>query len=173
MNDHQTAWDVLGCGDALRGRVECDESTVAAVAADAGLPLPIAAKAHWLAGIYPDSIRCQISSAVLQRLSAMHLEVVARCDDTLKVRLLRAAACDGLTARALRKMVRAEDGKGGGGAGGGTIAALEQSARAMEQYTDFDDRSLRTLISGPNGAKVRQAALAGRSLSERLSAVRD
>jgi hypothetical protein len=171
MTNSHTAWDFLGCGDALRARVKRDRSTVAAVAADAGLPAAAAAKAYWLAGVYEDPIRRRISRAVLQQLSAMHLEVVANCDDLSKERLLCSAATRGLTARQLRKIARSESETVPAAAG--TIAALRQSAHAMEQYSSFDDRSLRTLLSGPNGEQVRQAASAGWTLSVRLSAVGD
>jgi hypothetical protein len=168
MADRQTGWNLLLHGDALRRKVQRDRSTVAAVAADANLPTGLAHKAYWLAGAYDARLRRKLGAGVLKKLSAMHLEVVARCDHSIKEHHLRSAAVQGLTARDLQKLVCSERGSARGEPTG-TIDSLKRSTHAMKQYMEFDDRSLRTLLSGPNGAEVRQVASAGRVLADRLA----
>lgn len=170
MADYSTALDFLGHGDALRERVTRDGTSVGTVVADADLPSPVAHKAHWLAGAYDNAARRSLGRGLLSELTPMHLEVVATRSPDAREGLLRRAADSGLTARQLRELARAE-GDAGGADAGGTIEALARSARAMEQYSRFDDRALRTLLQGPNGDEIRRVATIGRALADRLTTV--
>jgi hypothetical protein len=169
MQHKPTAADFLSDGDSLRAHVEREGCTVACAAAAAGLPLGTAYKAHWLVGVLDLKLRRKLGPAVLGALSPMHLEVVARCDRATQEHLLRSAAAGGMTARELKKLAGTSE----RGSSGGTVDALRRSTSAMEHYAQFDDRSLKTLLNGPNGAEVRQVASAGRQLANRLATVSD
>jgi len=161
------AAEFLAYGDFLRTRVKEDGTTVAKAAAAGGLLPGPAQKAYWLSGVFDASFRRKLGPWVLRKLSPMHLEVVARHDRETQAHLLRTAAKKGVTARELKKLGDPETAS----ASGGTADALRQSARAMEHYVEFDDRSLETLLEGPNGDEIRKVASAGQMLAGRLAMV--
>jgi hypothetical protein len=167
MSDHLNGWDVLHHGDAIRQRVRLDGSTVAQVAADAGLDLQSTIKANWLAGAYPEKMRAELGRDVLAALTPAHLEAVIRLEPGSRVKLLRKAAADHLTVRALRKRV-GERPTRRGAVTTTTPDDLERAVKAMETYAGFDDSALRRLVTGPNGRKIRNAADAGRVLAARI-----
>lgn len=169
MQRKLTAADILSHGDALRARIEGDGGTVTEAAAREGLSTAAAQKAHWLAGCFDAPLRRKLGRRVLRALSPMHLEVVASCKRDAKEHLLRSAAGKGLTARELKKLASSTTSP----STDETVDALRHSTRAMEHYVAFDDRSLTTLLDGPNGAEIRGAASAGQLLADRLATVSD
>ena len=166
MTQHGTAWDILNHGDAIRARVARDRTSVASVAADAGLSEAQATKAAWLARVYDGGTRSGLGRAVLSKLTPMHLEVVAKTRVDLRDTLLRRAAKDRIAARDLRTLARVD---ASSRSAEPTSRKLEESSRALEIYAGFDDGALRRLLQGPSGPVIRRVATAGRDLAVRLS----
>lgn len=166
MHAHPAS-EFLGLGDALRERAIRHGEPVAAMATDADLSVQVAAKAHWLAGIYGERERRQIGTAELAKLTASHLEIVARCPSRTRVELLRRAAREKLSSRHLKQMIPRDSGAAGATVLGATND-LDSAARALETYRRFDEDGLRRLLGGPNGRLIRKLALAGERLAARI-----
>lgn len=179
MTEKTTAADRLRMGDqvdeAAAGR------TVADAAAALGIPVATAEKARWLARSYTPADRTALGATVLNVLTPSHLELAARLGD-LRPALLRAAAAERMSVRALRHLVDAAPAPGSaaspapapGGAGAivvlGAVEDLASASASLARYATWDDSRLQKLLDGPNGHVVRALADAGHRLRTRLDA---
>jgi hypothetical protein len=161
--------EFLVFGDAVRERASLDSQPVATIAGNLGASPAVAAKASWLASVYPAAVRKEVGVKILGDLRPSHLEAAAVAPEDVRSQLLLRAARDRLSVRALKRLA-AERARGNGHA---TMAVsggddLARSARAVGTYLEFTDPQLRRLLAGPRGPVIRDLALVGAALAARI-----
>src|SRR5262249_6051857 len=142
-------------------------------AAQLGIPAGSAGKACWLARAYPPELCDDIGEAALSRLCLSHLEVAAALPASVRPRILRRAADEALSVRALKMAVvelRAEPAGPNATITIGGSGQLELAATALNMYVTWPDENLARLLSGANGDVIRRLAKLGARLNERMSA---
>lgn len=149
-------------------REQADREPIAVVAQRAGLSVPAAEKLRWLARAYPTADRKAIGAAALAALSPSHLEVAAQAGPG-RVALLQRAAAESMPVRQLRALApRPEKVTTGEVAVTGAASDLASAGSSLARYAAMTDPALHRLMTGPNGALIRQLALAGQQLAARL-----
>jgi len=172
---------VLSAAARLRLGDEVDRQATSApvrvVAQRAGLTEAAAEKARWLARAYGPAERAAVGAEALALLSGSHLEAAGpagadraallrrAADERLSVRKLRALAERGPFREAPTAAVAAGTVTSIGAAGD-----LSSASASLARYAAWTDRQLGHLLNGPNGPVVRELALVGRRLAERLEA---
>lgn len=173
---------VLSAAARLRLGDELDRQAASApvrvVAQRAGLSEAAAEKARWLARSYGPAERAAVGADALALLTGSHLEAAGPAR-AARAALLRRAADERLSVRELRALAgraaapavpHAPAGPAGSVAHLGAAGDLSSASASLARYAAWSDRQLRHLLSGPNGPLVRELALAGRQLAERLEA---
>src|SRR4051812_7881440 len=101
----QTALDHLAFGDAIHQRMRLGRATTAQVAFDMGISHSVAAKASRLAAAFTPADRACLGHSTLRALNSSQLEAVARIPEPTRSALLRRAAKEGVSVRALKELV--------------------------------------------------------------------
>jgi hypothetical protein len=128
-------------------------------------------KMSWLARVYPPELCVEIGAEVLCRLRLSHLVVVGALARESRTQLLRRAADEGLSVRALKAAVR-EVGDQRTAVEVTTIGGstqLDGAAKALAMYVTWPADQLARLLRGANGDVIRRLAKAGARLHERIN----
>jgi hypothetical protein len=159
-----TAFERLALGDAVSRELHHGHDIVRAAAAS-DVPAAMARKAAWLAAKFDGATRTMIGRDALEHLCPSHLEVVACLNPTAKRDLLRRAADERMTVRALRSLAHPAEQNP---RSYGSAADLESATRAVETYGSWQDDDLKRLLSGPNAPVITRLAEAGECLAGRV-----
>jgi hypothetical protein len=144
---------------------------LAQAAAELGVPAGSAEKVCWLARVYPPELCACLGDDILCRVRVSHLEVAAALPSDVRRQLLRRAAKESLSVRALKMEIaelRAKPAATNGAVTIGGSAQLEGAAKALDMYVTWPDENLACLLSGANGDVIRRLAKAGVRLNDRM-----